>query len=284
MFNAKSLLDALVGAAGTGGVSRTGGRGTDLGSLAGQVLDMARQGMGQSGSVPTTGAPGQRPGMGGGDLMGRARDLIGGNQMATGAILGSLGSLVLGSKKGRGLAMDAAKLGGLVLIGGLAYKAYQNYQNGQSVPATSSVPASGPLALPAPSGSGFEPEAASEETTLLLVRAMIAAAAADGHVDDEERARIFGGLKQAGFDPEAATWLDQEFAHPASVRDLALKAPTQEIATEVYTAARLAIDPDHDQEKDFLRKLAGALVLDGELVAHIDAAVDQAKVPVAAGA
>ena len=54
--------------------------------------------------------------------------------------------------------------------------------------------------LPAPAGTGFEPQAASETTALVFIRAMIAAAAADGHIDAEEREAILGGLKEANLD------------------------------------------------------------------------------------
>ena len=73
-------------------------------------------------------------------------------------------------------------MGGLALIGGLAYKAYQNHQAGKPL-----LDLQTQEVLPAPPGSGFEPEAASEATALVFIRAMIAAAAGDGAIDDEER-------------------------------------------------------------------------------------------------
>ncbi|MNL87347.1 hypothetical protein D3C87_2164590 [compost metagenome] len=51
-----------------------------------------------------------------------------------------------------------------------------------------------------------------------------------------------------------------------------------ELATQIYTAARIAINPDTRAEKDFLAGLAGSLGLDAELVANIDAAAGAAKV------
>ena len=51
-----------------------------------------------------------------------------------------------------------------------------------------------------------------------------------------------------------------------------------ELAAQIYTAARIAINPDTAAEKDFLAGLAGSLGLDAELVANIDAAASAAKV------
>ena len=64
-------------------------------------------------------------------MLAQLKELIANNQLGAGAALGGLGTLVLGTGTGRSLAGSAIKLGGLALIGGLAYKAYQNYQQGQ---------------------------------------------------------------------------------------------------------------------------------------------------------
>lgn len=299
MFNAKSLLDALVsagsqiGAQGMqpGGQTGSGGLGGLIGNLAqqaggagglagmaGQIFGQATQGV-QDAAQKTglqqsaTDLVGQ---LSGGktpeQLIEQAKGLIGGNQLAAGALLGGLGALVFGTSAGRSLAGSAAKLGGLALIGGLAYKAYQNYQAGKPLVGADQA------VLPAPAGSGFEPEAASNASALIFIRAMIAAAAADGEIDAAERDAILGGLREAGFDPEANEWLSQEMANPASVDTLVEGAESPELAAQIYTAARIAINPDSPAEKDFLAGLAGSLGLDAELVANIDAAASAAKV------
>jgi uncharacterized membrane protein YebE (DUF533 family) len=306
MFNAKALLDALVSAgsqaaakagdAGQGGVGGMLGNlatqaqqglqsGGGIGGMIGSVLSQATQGLQQAGQDVNA-----RTGLGdkasemlgqatGGrsanDLIEQAKGMIGGNQLAAGAAMGALGGLLFGTSSGRSIATSAAKLGGMALIGGLAYKAYQDYSAGK--PLLSGAAAQAP-ALPAPSGSGFEAEAATDETATLYIRAMIAAAAADGDIDENERQVILGGLKAVGFDPAANTWLDDQMANPASVDDLVAEATTPELAAQTYTAARLAINPDTAQEKDFLAGLSASLGLDAELVAHIDAAATAAKV------
>ena len=292
MFNAKSLLDALISAGSQAGTQagQQGGLGGmlgglagqiqgsgGLGGLAGQILTQATQGLGDA--ARQTGVQ-----QGAGDALGRvtggrtpdqlieqAKGVFSSNPALATAVLGGLGALVFGTSPGGSVAGSAAKLGGLALIGGLAYKAYQNYQAGKPL-----LNAAQQEVLPAPAGTGFEPQAASEATALVFIRAMIAAAAADGHIDDEERSAILGGLKEAGLDQEAHDWLAQEMAKPASIDALVEAAESPELAAQIYTAARIAINPDNAAEKDFLAGLAGSLGLDAELVANIDAAASAA--------
>jgi len=193
----------------------------------------------------------------------------------------------------------SGKLGSLALLGGLAYKAYQNYRDGkplvdvtppepapQSQAASSPQPASGSsqdkvsqelAALGIPQASGFHPVSQTEDDALLYLRAMVAAAAADGQIDAAERARIAQGMRQAGIDEEATRWLESELAEPADVEELAAGVETPEKAAQVYTAARLAIDPDSIQERTFLTNLAEALDLDQRLRDQIDATAAAAR-------
>ena len=300
MFNAKSLLDALVSAGSQAGArqqaSQPGQQGGGIGDLLGNLAQQAGGAGGLAGlagtlfNQATQGLQdaAQRSGMqqGARDLAGQvsggktpeelieqAKGMLGQNQLAAGAILGGLGTLIFGSSTGRSLAGTAAKVGGLALIGGLAYRAYQNYQAGKPL-----IGADQQALLPPPAGSGFEAAAATEANALIFVRAMIAAAAADGEIDQTERAGILGGLREAGFDPQANAWLANEMAKPATVDELVEGAESPELAAQIYTAARIAINPDTPAEKDFLAGLAGSLGLDAELVANIDTAASAAKI------
>ena len=124
-----------------------------------------------------------------------------------------VGAVVLGTRTGRGMLGSAARLGALALIGGLAYKAYQNYAAGRPLITGGDSQA----LVAAPAGSGFEPQAVSNETALLYIRAMIAAAAADGRIDENEQQKLIGSLQQAGLDDEAHAFLQQELQSPASI-------------------------------------------------------------------
>lgn len=300
MFNAKSLLDALVSAGSQAGqtgarpgqsgsltdmlgglaqqVQKSGGLG-GLAGMAGQILGQATQGVGdaarQTGVQQKAGdALGQvTGGLTPQQILEQARGMFNANPAMATAVLGSLGALVFGTSAGRSIVGSAAKMGGLALIGGLAYKAYQNHQAGKPL-----LDMAQQDLLPAPAGTGFEPEATTEATALIFIRAMIAAAAADGAIDQEERDAILGGLREAGFDPEANEWLANEMANPATVDDLVAAATTPEIAAQIYTAARIAINPDTAAEKDFLAGLSASLNIDTELAANIDVAASAAKV------
>jgi len=375
MFNAKSLLDALVSAS-----ARPGG----LGAAIGQVVNEAASGLqdatqkanqapsiGQKvdqtiGQVASGVASGQKPG----DLVQKAKDVMANNPGLAEAAMIGLAGLLVGTRKSRGIQPSFAQLGGLALVGGLAYKAYENFragrplidlsgdsgggqaggQPGQAAPSLkgpggsqasgpgSSQPGQGggqagrPGASPQGSGggqagqsgpsqtasgggqqgggagsaggsasgagasaggrsgsggllgafdtpeaSGFHPVSQTEDDALLYLRAMVAAASADGQIDEAERGRIVKGLNQAGIDPEATRWLEREMASPANVEELSARVTSPEKAAQIYTAARLAVDPDTIQEREFLRQLAESLDLDQTLKAQIDSSAAAIK-------
>lgn len=273
-------MNRMVGDAGQGGSQPADQSG------AGAVLDALKQVLGQATSGVREGAGrldemtdasgrareaiGQATGQSPEELIAKLKDLIANNRVGAGAALGGLGALILGTQAGRSLAGTAVRLGGLALIGGLAYKAYQNYQQGLP-PLGGRQPTQQGLTA-APRGSGFEPDAVTHESATLYVRAMIAAAAADGRIDAKEQQKILGGLQQAGLDREAQQFLAKEINNPATVEELAAGVSSGQEALQVYTAARIAVDLDTDAEHEFLDQLAEALGVDEGLAAQVDAA------------
>jgi len=265
-----------LGGAGQGG-GQGAGQGGGLADILGQILGQATSGVkeGARRIDDATGiggrardAIGQATGQTPDELMAKLKELIAQHQMGAAATAGGLGAVVLGTKTGRSAAMGAAKLGALALIGGLAYKAYQNYSEGKPL----ITGAAGFLPEQAPSGSGFEPQAISNDAAVLYIRAMIAAAAADGRIDAAEQQKILGGLKQAGVEQGAREFLQQEIQNPATADQLAAACQSGEQAVQVFTAARIAIDLDSNEENDFLVDLATKLGIDEKLAQHIDAA------------
>jgi uncharacterized membrane protein YebE (DUF533 family) len=247
-----------------------------LRQVLGQATDGVREGAGKidqatGASQHARDALGRATGQSPEQLVAKLRELIGNNQLATGAALGGLGALILGTGAGRSLAGTAARLGGLALIGGLAYKAYQNYQQGKPVLGGANAPPPQDVQA-APTGSGFESGAVTHDAATRYIRAMIAAAASDGRIDDTEREKILGGLQQAGLDQEAQQFLTAEIKNPATPQELARGVSSPEEALQVYTAARIAIDADNALEHAFLAELARALSIDPELAAQVDAA------------
>ena len=260
-----------------GGKGGPGGAGGGLMDILGQILGQATSGVkeGAQRADQATGASGhardaigKATGLSPDDLMAQLKDLIAKNQLGAGAAAGGLGAVVLGTQAGRSLAAKALKVGGLALIGGLAYKALQNYQQGKPL-----INHPDQLQLgAAPQGSGFETAAVTNDAAVTYIRGMIAAAAADGRIDAKEQEKILGGLQQAGLGAHAEEFLANELNNPATVEDLVKGVSTREEAVQLFTAARIAIDLKNQEEHDFLVALAQGLGLDGQLVAHIDSA------------
>lgn len=235
MRNAKSLLDSLMG-----GLASQGGT---PGAAGGGVGGLARQAQ--------TAWSGQ-------------------SALTKGAIAGGLLAVLMGGKDTRRLAGSALKVGGAALVGGLAYKAWQDWQAGkQAAPAAPDTP----VALPAPEGTPFLPAdpAAADDLSTRLLQAMVAAAKADGHVTAMERRRIGTQLDTLGLGPEAQALITDELDAPLDVGRIAGLARTPEEAAEVYAASLLVVDPEAPAEKGYLAMLAARLQLDPALVSHLHA-------------
>lgn len=218
------------------------------------------------------------------DKAGQVADLAKKNPLATGAIAAA----ILGTKTGRNIAGNVAAVGGLAAIAGLGYLAYKNYQSGQTAQSSQSAKetAEQPMLTPPeliaapPASSPFHIESPSMSNSfaLVLVQAMIAAAKADGQIDAAERARILEKVQISGLDDEAEVFLQKELAEPVDIDALVSAAQTLEQKVELYTASRLAIDPDNRAERGYLDMLAGRLGLPDALVDQIDATVASVKV------
>ena len=267
MLNAKGLLDQFLGQ----------GAGGDLGRMLGQVTGAAS---GQSGSLPgqrRDGSAGGGPSVGGFNL----KDMVSGHRgLATGALAGGLAGLLMGGKSGRKIAKNALTVGGLALVGGIAYSAYRDWQKNKGAPP--SVPNTPPQAnarsgtpvqLPPPNDAAFLPQTPAEEDalSLALIRAMIAATKADGHITADERARIAQQLEALGLDADGQRFIREELEKPLDIDAVARPAQSPEQAAEIYAASLLAIDPDGAAERGYLAMLAVRLKLDPALVQHLHA-------------
>lgn len=209
------------------------------------------------------------------DTAGKATQMAKDNPLAAGALM----AVLLGTGAGRELTGTALKLGGLAAIGGLAYKAYQNYKNGEQ-PAVAA--GQDQTLLPPPAESSFDPSQApqgEDEFALTLVRAMIAAANADGHIDQDERRKIGDKLALSGISTEAEQFLLAEIERPLPIDELVKAARSDAQKLELYTASRLTIDPDSRVERGYLDLLAGRLRLPDALIDHVEATVSAVKVP-----
>lgn len=193
----------------------------------------------------------------------------------TGAAGLAAGLLLSGGKPGK-LLGNAAKLGAMAAVGGLAYSAWQSYQHKQGANGTN------------PSEDSFLPApetAAHEELGKTLVRAMIAAAKADGRIDAEEKDAIFEKLKTMPLSAEEKAWVFDELSSPLDINAVVARADTPEHAAEIYAASLVAISADTVAEQTYLEALASKLKLDPALVAEIHRqAGEKAPQPAAAPA
>lgn len=179
---------------------------------------------------------------------------------------GLAAGMLLSGKAGK-LIEGTAKLGAVAALGGLAYKAWQNYQAQQP-------------SAPMPAEDAFIPSPANtheqEELGKSLVRAMIAAAKADGRIDADEKNAIFEKLKAMSLSAEEKAWVFDELSSPLDINAVIARADTPEHAAEIYAASLVAISADTAAEQAYLEVLASKLKLAPALVAEIHKAAGEA--------
>lgn len=176
--------------------------------------------------------------------------------LGAGAVGGGLVNLLMGSKKskklGKKVGKNALKVGGIALLGGLAYKVYNDYQSKQ----LDSLP---------------QEEFNANDTIHqeLIIKAMIAAAKADGHVDQAEMARIEEAIRQADADQDLQQLVHRELNKPLDPRDVANLARSPQQASEIYLASLIVIDEQNFMEKAYLQELAKQLQLAPEVTQQL---------------
>ncbi len=245
MLDTKRLLDQFLGAGGQG-ASGGSAQGFDLSRLGDMAREFGAGGLG--GSLPG--------GFGGG------------------ALAGGLAGILLGSKKGRKLGGSALQLGGMAVVGALAYKAYRDWQAGNGPSGAGSTIE----VLEAPKETPFNPASEEEQQSLSrnLLTAMIAAAKADGHIDAQEQANIFAQMDKLELDADDKAFVLDQLRAPLDIDSVAGAARTPEEAAEIYVASLLAVDVDNAAERGYLAMLAARLGLDDALVEHLHATVEGA--------
>lgn len=223
-----------------------------------------------------------------------------------GGVAGGGLTSMIASKKGRKVGKGVLKVGALAAVGGLAWKAYQSYstnkadpaaqaQQGQVNPANQYSQANQTRALGdntyTPSGvhssnnqnAKFDfrpavlPQQAFEEVVqedneqgqMILMRAMIAAAHADGHIDNEERQRIFAQVETMDLSVPEKAMLFDELRRPLSLTELVQQVPNAQTGIEVYAASASAIDTSQASSQTFLNELSQQLCIPAELVDSI---------------
>src|SRR5271157_5399656 len=234
MFDAKSLLDTILG-------GQTAQQATAAAQIAGStvagVVSQAEESL-----------KGTRVG----EALAGAKNLAEQNPTAAVAVAGGLAALLLGTSTGRSVAGGAVKLGGLAGLGGIAYKAFSNWQ--QSKPLMEGVPGLEQLTAPAPTGAGFHADDHGHDTT--------------------QRATLVAQMQRAGLGSDESAFLEEAVAHPMSPGEIARTvAGNSQLAAQVVAAASLVANPANAKEEEFLTCLSTELGMSGDLLSHIRAAV-----------
>ena len=259
MFDAKSLLDTI------------------LGGQTAQQATAAAQSAGSAMAGVVSQAEESLKGTRVGDALTEAKNLAQQNPTTAVAVAGGLAALLLGTSTGRSVTAGAVKLGGLAGLGGIAYKAFSNWQ--QSKPLLQGVPGLEQLTAPAPTGSGFHADDHSHDTAQLIVRAMVATASADGTIDAAQRAALVAQMQRAGLGSDESAFIEEAVAHPMSPGEIARGvAGNSQLAAQVVAAASLVADPTNVKEEQFLSRLSTELGMSGDLLSHIRAAVSGLRV------
>lgn len=204
----------------------------------------------------------------GGTLGKLASNIPGG--LAGGAAAGGIMALLMTNKSARKFAGTAATVGGAALLGGLAYKAFRNWQANKSAqPGTHT-------SLSRTESDFVEQATKSADFQLTLIKAMIAAARADGHIDEMEQQRIFNAVDQMDLTPEVKGHVFDLLRQPIPINQLAGEVHSLEQKSELYLASCLVINPDHPSEQAHLDKLAQALELPADLARQLRQQAQQA--------
>ena len=110
---------------------------------------------------------------------------------------------------------------------------------------------------------------------MLVLRAMITAANADGHIDENERQRIYQQVDDFELTTEDKASLFDELRRPLSLQELVKAVPNSQTAIEVYAASILAIDEQQTASQDYLSRLASSMLIPPELVKALHAQAEE---------
>ena len=197
--------------------------------------------------------------------------------LAGGAAAGGIMALLMSNKSARKFAGKAATYGGAAVLGGLAYKAFQNWQRNDS-----EYDNAAPAQIRTNNEKAFVDGALQPAFELKLIQAMIAAARADGHIDESEQGHIFNAVQQMEMTSEMKGKVFDLMRQSISVADLARGVESIEQKSELYLASCLVMNPDHVAELAHLDELASALALPAGLAQQLQSQASQAMLDNAA--
>lgn len=185
------------------------------------------------------------------------------------SLMGTLGKVAMGIMVAKTVGKAMGGSGGLGnilggLVGGSQNSSGQSQGGGMGdllgnlmggSGATKSDSGLGGLLSDALSGKTITPTPTQEEQAKILLKAMINAAKADGHMDDEEQAKI---VKHIGdVTEEEIEFVRNEMVAPLDLQGVIDSA--KGIEAEVYLSSLMTINLDSQEEAHYLDKLAKGL-------------------------
>lgn len=183
-----------------------------------------------------------------------------------GAAAGSIMSLLISSKSTRKMAGNVVGYGGAALLGGLAYKAYKNWQytsQHSSTEATNDeTPTADDMSMPRKS-------LMTQEFEIKIIKVMIASAKADGHVDAAEQRRIFDAIDHMDLSIEIRAALFNLLNKPIDIDSITCDVEGMHQKSELYLAAYLVNKPESPENKLFMNQLGNSLGLPADLQQQI---------------
>ena len=193
-----------------------------------------------------------------------------------GAMAAGVLALLLGTGAGRRVTGSALKIGSLAAIGGIGYKAYQNWMAERNATAQEykdmAAEAAGDSKL-----VNFDKldEKEGENRSQILLKAMVAAAKADGHVNSKEKMAIKEQIEKLNLGDEITNLLEDEIAKPLDVKEVAALAETQAMAAEIYLVSAVVSDRENSMERKYLADLAEEMKLPEALVAQLQSVKEE---------
>jgi len=186
--------------------------------------------------------------------------------MKKGAMAVGVLALLLGTGAGRRVTGSALKIGSLAAIGGIGWKAYQNWvTQKETIDKEVEEMASSAKIIPI----NELDEAGANERSQILLKAMIAAAKSDGHINKKEVAAIDEQIKKLGLTGDVASLMQAEIGKPLDVKEIAALAENSATASEIYLVSAVVTDKENSMEKEYLDSLAKAMKLPEGLVEQL---------------
>lgn len=185
--------------------------------------------------------------------------------MASGAIAGSALALLMGNKNIRKLTSAAVGVGGMALLGGMAGKAFQSWQEQKQQH----------IGNQASQAEFTNQYSAQDQLEMTILKAMIAAAKSDGHIDAEEQQKIFRQSADYSLTADEKSLIFDLIARPIELDEVCASVTSIEHKAEIYLASKLVCAGDTQSEKIYLASLAEKLSLPQDLVFQLDKQVSE---------